>query len=63
VPLFSLILPIHELSQGPSTKANMRQSIAIISLLSGAVMAADTIPFYFPGGKSNAPHLVLTILD
>ncbi|EAT89718.2 hypothetical protein HBH56_018640 [Parastagonospora nodorum] len=32
----------------------MRQSIAIISLLSGAVMAADTIPFYFPGGSEGA---------
>jgi hypothetical protein len=32
----------------------MRQSIAIVSLLSSAVMAADTISFYFPGagGKS-----------
>jgi hypothetical protein len=31
----------------------MRQSIAILSLLSGAVMAADTIPFYFPGGPTG----------
>jgi hypothetical protein len=31
----------------------MRQSIAILSLLSSAVMAVDTIPFYFPGGPSE----------
>jgi hypothetical protein len=31
----------------------MRQSIAILSLLSGAVMAADTISFYFPGGADG----------
>ncbi|KAL5117031.1 hypothetical protein ACEQ8H_005118 [Pleosporales sp. CAS-2024a] len=31
----------------------MRQSIAIISLLSSAVVAADTISFYFPGGTEG----------
>jgi hypothetical protein len=31
----------------------MRYSIAITALLSSAVLAADTVQFYFPGGPDG----------
>jgi hypothetical protein len=38
----------------------MRQSIAILSMLASAAMAADVVSFYFPGGRSLTLSTLLT---